>query len=75
MPRWAIPLATAVLVFVGLSADAVIGGLCLLAVAGFLGWLAYLGWPELSRGQRLVRVLVLGLVTGVALARLLGLWG
>jgi hypothetical protein len=27
MPRWAIPLATAVLVFVGLSADAVIGGL------------------------------------------------
>lgn len=75
MPRWAVPLATAVLVFVGLYAGPTIGGLCLLAVAGFLGWLAYLGWPQLSGGARVLRMLVLGVLGGVALARLSGLWG
>jgi hypothetical protein len=75
MPRWTVPLATVVLVFVGLYAGPVLGGLCLLAVAAFLGWLAYLAWPQLSRGGRLGRSLVLGLLAGVALARLLGLWG
>jgi hypothetical protein len=75
LPRWTVPLATAVLVFVGLYSGAVIGGLCLLVVAGFLGWLVYLSWPRLSRNARLVRLLVLGLVVGTALARLSGLWG
>lgn len=75
MPRWTVPLATVVLVFVGLFAGPVIGGLCLIAVAAFLGWLAYLAWPELGGGGRLVRALVLVLVAGVALARLLGVWG
>jgi hypothetical protein len=75
MPRWTVPLATVVLVFVGLAAGRIIGGLCLLAVGAFLGWLAYLAWPELSRGGRTARTLVLGLVTGAALARMLGYWG
>jgi hypothetical protein len=75
MPRWTIPLSTVVLVFVGLFAGRVLGGLCLLAVAAFLGWLAYLAWPQLSRGARLLRMLVLGLVVGAAVARLSGLWG
>jgi hypothetical protein len=75
MPRWTIPLATVVLVFVGLAAGPVIGGLCLLAIAAFLGWLAFLAWPQLGRGARLLRLLVLGMLTGVALARLFGLWG
>jgi hypothetical protein len=75
MPRWTVPLATVVLVFVGLYAGPLLGGLCLAAVAGFLGWLAFLAWPELGRGGRVVRALVVGMVTGVALARLLGVWG
>jgi len=75
MPRWTVPLATVVLVFVGLSAGPVIGFLCLLAIAAFLGWLAYLAWPEMSRGSRTVRALLLGLVTGAALARMFGVWG
>jgi hypothetical protein len=75
MPRWTVPLATVVLVFVGLSAGPVIGGLCLLAIAAFLGWLAYLAWPEMSRGSRTVRALLLGMVTGAALARMFGVWG
>jgi hypothetical protein len=75
MPRWAVPLATVVLVFVGIYGGAILGGLCLLVLAGFLGWLAYLAWPELKRRDRLVRALVLGLLTGAAVTRLLGLWG
>jgi hypothetical protein len=75
MPRWTVPLATVVLVFVGLYAGPVLGGLCLLTVAAFLGWLAYLAWPQMSRGARVVRALVLGVLAGIALARLLGFWG
>jgi hypothetical protein len=74
LPRWTVPLATAVLVFVGLYSGPVIGGLCLLAVAGFLGWLVLLSWPTLGRTARLVRLLVLGIVVGTALSRLSGLW-
>lgn len=74
MPRWTVPLATVVLVFVGLFTGPVLGGLCLLVVAAFLGWLAYLAWPQLSRGGRIGRSLVLGILTGVALARMSGFW-
>ena len=74
MPRWTIPLATVVLVFVGLFAGPIIGGLCLLVLAAFLGWLAYLAWPKLKRRDRLIRLLVLGMLTGVAVAQLSGTW-
>lgn len=75
MPRWTVPVATVVLVFVGLYAGPILGGICLLVVAAFLGWLAYLAWPRLGGIGRVGRCLVLALVTGVALARLTGLWG
>lgn len=75
MPRWTVPVATVVLVFVGLSAGPVLGGICLLVVAAFLGWLAYLAWPKLGSSGRVARCLVLGLLVGFALARLTGLWG
>ncbi len=75
MPRWTIPLATIVLVFVGIYGGVLLGGLCLLALAGFLGWLAYLAWPQLKQRERLLRALVLGLLVGAAVTRLFGLWG
>jgi hypothetical protein len=75
MPRWTVPVATVVLVFVGLYAGPVLGGICLLVVAAFLGWLAYLAWPKLGSSGRVGRCLVLGLLVGFALARLTGLWG
>ena len=74
MPRWTIPLATVVLVFVGVYAGPLIGGLCLLVLAAFLSWLAYLAWPQLKTRDRLIRLLVLGLLTGAALAQFLGAW-
>lgn len=75
MPRWAVPLATVVLVFIGLSAGPVLGGLCLLAIAFFLSWLAYLAWPQLPRQGRVLRMVVLVPLTAIGVARLLGLWG
>lgn len=74
MPRWAVPLATVVMAFVGLYAGPVVGGLCLLAIAGFLGWLAFLAWPQLGAGGRAMRGFAVALVTLVGLARLTGLW-
>ncbi|MGH3354958.1 MAG: DUF6703 family protein [Nocardioidaceae bacterium] len=75
MPRWVVPAATVLLVLAGLYAGPVLGGLCLLLVAVFLLWLAYLAWPQLGRGARLVRLLMLAIVTGVAVTRILGAWG
>lgn len=75
LPRWTVPVATVVLVFVGLYAGPILGGLCLLMVAAFLGWLAYLAWPKLGGAGRLGRCLVLGLLAGFALTRLTGFWG
>lgn len=75
LPRWTVPLSTVVLVFVGLYAGPVLGAISLFVIAGFLGWLAYLAWPQMSRSARLVRSLVLGALTGIAIARLLGFWG
>jgi hypothetical protein len=75
MPRWTVPVATVVLVFVGLYAGPVLGGICLLVVAAFLGWLAYLAWPQMGGGGRVSRCLVLGVLAGFAVARLTGLWG
>ena len=71
-PRWFVPAATVALVLVGMFSPVVIGGLCLLLVTAFLLWLAYLAWPRLSRGARLSRLLIAGLVGGVAIARMTG---
>jgi len=75
MPRWTVPVATVVLVFVGLYAGPILGGVCLLVVAAFLGWLAYLAWPQMGVAGRVSRCLVLGVLVGFALVRLTGLWG
>jgi hypothetical protein len=75
LPRWTVPVATVVLVFVGLYSGPVLGGICLLVVAAFLGWLAYLAWPQLGGGGRVGRCLVLVLLAGLALGRLTGRWG
>jgi hypothetical protein len=73
MPRWVVPGATVVLVLVGMTASTVVGVLSLVALAAFMGWLAYLAWPELTAGGRTVRGAVLCLVVATALARATGL--
>ncbi|MDP9443347.1 MAG: hypothetical protein M3P83_02930 [Actinomycetota bacterium] len=74
MPRWVVPAATVALVLAGMFSPPPVGGVCLLAVAAFLLWLAYLAWPQLSAGGRFSRLLVVALVAAVGVARMTGLW-
>ncbi|MBA2414345.1 MAG: hypothetical protein H0V64_00270 [Geodermatophilaceae bacterium] len=69
VPKWAVFLAVLAVVvggllLTGLPALLLLGGLALL-----LGWLAYLAWPALEPGQRLLRLLTVVLVAASALAR------
>lgn len=69
MPRPLVPLLTVVLIAVGVLAPTAIGVAALTLVALFVGWIAYLSWPAVTAGGRLIRVLMLVLVVLLAVAR------
>jgi hypothetical protein len=71
-PRWIPPVVLGVLFIAGLMAPGPLGALCLLLVAVFFLWLAYLTWPSLTRQQQVPRVLMMLVVLVLAAARLLG---
>lgn len=71
-PRWLPPVVLGALFIAGLMAPGALGALCLLLVAVFFLWLAFLTWPSLNRQQRVPRVLMLLVVLVLAVARMLG---
>ncbi|WP_017579642.1 DUF6703 family protein [Nocardiopsis valliformis] len=71
-PRWIPPVILGALFIAGLMAPGPLGALCLLLVAVFFLWLAYLTWPSLARQQRVPRVLMMLVVLVLAMARMLG---
>ncbi|WP_159939957.1 MULTISPECIES: DUF6703 family protein [unclassified Nocardiopsis] len=71
-PRWLAPLLLGVLFVAGLMAPGPVGALCLLLVALFLAWLAFLTWPSLTAQQRTPRVLVVAVLVVLTVARVLG---
>jgi len=69
-PRWALFLAfLALAVGVGVV-PGVWGALCALVLAAFLSWLAYLAWPRLTPGSRMVRVIVVTLLLAAVIAKI-----
>jgi hypothetical protein len=56
LPRWIAPVALVVLLLVGFAVPSFWGGLAVLPVLGFVGWLAYMSWPSLGVGGRILRV-------------------
>ena len=75
LPRWLVVIAMALLLFFGLIQTgnlAWLGGIFLLIVAGFLGWLLALAWPVLGGGSRLIRAVVVAAVFGLALLKFAG---
>jgi len=75
MPRWVLPVALAALLFFGLilgDSLAWLGGICLILIALFLGWLLVLSWPMLSAGSRFMRGVVVVMVFGVAIFKFVG---
>jgi hypothetical protein len=73
LPTWTVPAAILLLMVVGLSAPVLYAVPALVIVAVFIGWLAYLSWPLLPAGGRLLRAGMIALVAGSATARLTGL--
>lgn len=75
LPRWLVVITMALLLFFGLiqTGDlAWLGGIFLLIVAVFLGWLLALAWPVLGGGSRFIRVIVVAAVVGIALLKFAG---
>jgi hypothetical protein len=71
-PRWLAPVALGALFIAGLMAPGLVGALCLLTVAVFFSWLAFLTWPALARQQRVPRVIMVVVVLVLTVARFLG---
>jgi hypothetical protein len=69
VPRWAVPVAMVVLLLTGLAVTGWAGGLAVLPVIAFVLWMAYLSWPSLATGGKLLRVVLLTFLTLVVLTR------
>jgi hypothetical protein len=72
LPRWLVVIAMALLLFFGLiqtGSLSWLGGIFLLIVAVFLGWLLALAWPVLGNTAKFVRVVVVAAVVGLAILK------
>ncbi len=72
VPRWLVVIAMALALFFGLIQSgslAWLGGILLLIVALFLGWLLALAWPILSPAARGIRLIVVAATVGLALLK------
>jgi hypothetical protein len=75
VPRWALVVVPAILLFLGLIMTgpwAWLGGIFLMLVALFLGWLLLLSWPALTQGSRTMRLITVLAVVGIAVLKALG---
>ncbi|GAA1636578.1 hypothetical protein GCM10009733_037130 [Nonomuraea maheshkhaliensis] len=59
VPRWVAPVLLVILLLVGFAVANPLGGVAVLPVLAFIGWLAYLSWPSLGVGGKLLRVAML----------------
>jgi uncharacterized protein DUF6703 len=69
LPRLVVPLGTLVLVVLGLFAPLPIALPALALVFFFFAWIAYLSWPVVPTGGRVLRGVMLGLVIAMAASR------
>lgn len=75
VPRWLVVILMATCLFLGLIQSGSLswlGGILLLLVAAFLGWLVALSWPVISPGSRILRVVVVAAIVGIAILKFLG---
>lgn len=75
MPRWLLVVLIASCLLLGLALTgplAPLGAIFLLIVGTFLGWLLMLAWPVLSPGRRMIRLVVVLAVVGLAVLKALG---
>lgn len=70
LPRWVLPVAVVLLLLGALALPAALGALSAVVLLAFVCWLAYLSWPSLSPGAKLLRAGVAIFVVLIALDRL-----
>ncbi len=56
VPKWVPPTVMVVLLLTGFVVTSWLGGVAVLPVLAFIVWLAYLSWPSLGAGGKLLRV-------------------
>ncbi|GLW08642.1 hypothetical protein Misp01_37720 [Microtetraspora sp. NBRC 13810] len=69
LPRWILPVVMVVLLLIGFAVPYWAGAVAVLPVIAFVGWLAYMSWPSLGAGGRLLRVALLTFLILVAADR------
>jgi len=72
LPPLVVPGAMLLLMLVGLSTPLPFALPALAIAAAFVAWLAYLSWPVLNSGARLLRIVMVGVVVGAAVGRTAG---
>ena len=75
MPRWLLIIGLGSSLLLGLVLAGSwrwLGAAFLLLVAAFLGWLLALSWPLLTGGRRLMRLLVVAALIGLAYFKVVG---
>ena len=70
MPKLTLPGITLVLALVGVFAPVVIGVPALVLLALLLGWLAFLSWPAVTTGPRLLRIFSILVILLFAVSRI-----
>jgi hypothetical protein len=69
VPRWVTPAVMVMLLLAGFAVTNPLGGVAVLPVLAFIGWLAYLSWPSLGAGGKLLRVAMLTFLVLLAATR------
>lgn len=74
-PRWLIVVGMSALLVLGLiqtGSLAWLGAILLGILALFLGWLLALSWPVLAPGSRMLRLVVVLVLAGIAVLKAMG---
>ncbi|GAB1817054.1 DUF6703 family protein [Herbidospora sp. RD11066] len=69
LPKIVLPIVLVVCLLAGFAIADWRGGLAMLPVIAFVGGLAYLSWPSLGAGGRVLRVAVVAFLVAVAVTR------
>ncbi|MBG0816035.1 DUF6703 family protein [Planomonospora sp. ID82291] len=69
LPRWIPPVVLVVLLLAGFAVPSFWGGLAVLPVIAFVGWLAYMSWPSLGAKGRILRIALLAFLLLLAADR------
>jgi hypothetical protein len=69
--RTAVFLGTLIIGLIGIFLPDLLGAVVLLAVVALMLALLRLTWPVTPAGPRLLRLLILGILTGIALSKIL----